>query len=224
MPDLDLSDVSVLVGVDEVGTGSWAGPAVAACVVAPLGWVPMCPVRDSKAMTPATREQAAKALNTDPNIAWAIRWTDAAALDDEGLGKALRRMHTELVEEGLALAEQRWPGQKAVAIVDGNVMIPNAVSIPRADARFTVVSAASVIAKVKRDTWMTQVAEVKHPGYGFTQSKGYGTKAHEAALQRLGPCEIHRKSYAPIAKFMQDRDSGAGALSIEDLMDVFDDM
>jgi ribonuclease HII len=70
---------------------------------------------------------------------------------------------------------------------------------PRADAHSLSVAAASIVAKVSRDRWMVDTAEVDHPGYGFARHKGYGTRQHRAALQQLGVCAIHRRSFKPVA-------------------------
>jgi ribonuclease HII len=73
--------------------------------------------------------------------------------------------------------------------------------VVRGDSKCLCIAAASVIAKVARDEWMVTVAESRWPGYGFARHKGYGTAEHRAALARLGPCEIHRRSFAPVAAY-----------------------
>jgi ribonuclease HII len=94
-----------------------------------------------------------------------------------------------------------------VALVDGNR--PPKISIPvrtivGGDAKSLSIAAASIIAKVTRDRMMHEL-DVRYPGYGFTSHKGYGTASHHTALQRLGPCPVHRMSFAPIAKLTISR-------------------
>ncbi|MDE6047807.1 MAG: ribonuclease HII, partial [Anaeroplasmataceae bacterium] len=81
----------------------------------------------------------------------------------------------------------------------GELKIPHN-SIIHGDARCASVAAASILAKVTRDEYMEKM-DVKYPNYGFKKHKGYGTKAHLEALEKYGPCEIHRKTYAPVSKF-----------------------
>ena len=77
-------------------------------------------------------------------------------------------------------------------------------AFPYADARSLSVAAAGIVAKVSRDRWMVEVADVMFPGYGFAQHKGYGTRQHREALDRLGVCDIHRTSFRPIAERMKN--------------------
>jgi ribonuclease HII len=79
-------------------------------------------------------------------------------------------------------------------------------AFPRADAHSLSVAAASIVAKVVRDRWMAEIAEVDYPGYGFARHKGYGTRQHREALERLGVCPIHRRSFRPVAlRLAEDR-------------------
>ena len=96
------------------------------------------------------------------------------------------------------------------ALIDGNKAPQTPLettTIIKGDALVAAISAASVLAKVQRDREMIMLDE-QYPGYGFAKHKGYGTKAHLEALQELGPCAIHRRSYAPVKALLSDADQG----------------
>ncbi len=182
-------------GVDEAGRGPLAGPVVAAAVVLdPLR--PIAGLRDSKLLTAAVRETLASQIRERAS-AWAIGWSDPCEIDVlDILQASLLAMRRALL--GLALA----PG---LVRVDGR-HCPSAgmlgFSCPfrayvQGDARIAEISAASILAKVSRDTWMSQAART-HPGYGFERHKGYPTREHLRRLSELGPCRLHRLSFAPV--------------------------
>lgn len=196
-----LDQADVVLGSDEAGYGAYAGPLVVSAVLAPKGWTPPITLTDSKKMTDGERRTAAKALLADPRIYWQTLWTQAPEIDEENVYHSNIRMHTQAVKQGRAEAETRFPGKKVFAVVDGNLEIPNAVSLPKADQLLLVCSAASVLAKVARDTWMVEKMAKEYPGYGFENHKGYGgNKEHDEALDKLGACAIHRKSFSPVAR------------------------
>jgi ribonuclease HII len=200
-----LREADVLLGSDEAGIGAWAGPAVVGAVLAPKGWTPRASLTDSKAMTDGERRAAAKALIADDRIFWQTFWTHAPEIDAENVYRSNIRMHTEAVGVGLAKAAELYPGKRVVAVCDGTLPIPGAISLPKADAKVLVCSAASVLAKVARDTWMVEKMAVEYPGFGFEFHKGYGggnSHRHTIALAKLGPCPIHRKSFDPIARLL----------------------
>jgi ribonuclease HII len=187
-----------IAGLDEAGRGAWAGPVVAAAVVLPLENTELPRllegVRDSKQMTSAQREQ------------WATRIYEVAVV--VGLGESSPQ---EVDELGLIPATRNAMaralstlGKPADYLLIDHLHLPE-IPLPqmvltRGDARALSIAAASVIAKVTRDQTMHDLDDV-HPGYGFARHKGYGTAVHQAALQRLGPCDIHRRSYAPVAAY-----------------------
>lgn len=185
-----------IAGLDEVGRGAWAGPVVAAAVVLPLERFDLARtldgVRDSKQMTPKQRRAWAPRIQT---IARSTGIGEASAQEVDSLGLiaatrlAMRRALNALsfVPDQLLIDHLALPG----------VDLPQ-IAITHGDALALSIAAASVIAKVHRDEAMT-AWERLFPGYGFARHKGYGTREHQRALQRLGACEIHRRSFAPVA-------------------------
>lgn len=182
-------------GVDEVGRGPLAGPVVAAAVILdPERPVPG--LRDSKELSPPHRERLAGEIRTQ-SLAWAIGWVDAAEIDVLNILEAsLLAMRRAL--QGLAIAPTRvW--------VDGNRCPDDSMlgfacgieAIVRGDALIQEISAASILAKVNRDAWMSRVA-VHYPHYGFERHKGYPTPDHLEVLNRQGPCPLHRRSFGPV--------------------------
>lgn len=182
-------------GVDEAGRGPLAGPVVAAAVILdPLR--PVAGLRDSKELDADTRSRLAAEIRSKA-LAWAIGWSDAGEIDVlDILQASLLAMRRAL--QGLAVP----PGHVRV---DGNrcpsvSMLGFSCSVEavvRGDARVAEISAASILAKTRRDAWMTRIAGV-YPGYGFERHKGYPTADHIRRLGQLGPCRLHRRSFAPL--------------------------
>jgi len=178
-------------GVDEVGRGPLAGPVVAAAVVldARRDWAG---VNDSKKLSPAAREAIhARVLLGARAFAWAVvgpRTIDALNIRRASL-EAMRR----------AIAQLALPPD--LVLVDGTDCVPGLAcrqqAVVSGDARLLSVAAASVVAKVVRDRIMERLDRV-WPDYGFARHKGYGTAEHLAALERFGPCPLHRYSFAPV--------------------------
>lgn len=198
-----LDEVDVIVASDEAGLGAYAGPLVVGCVVAPKGWTPNTSFTDSKKMTDEERRRAAKVLIADERIYWETNWAHSHEVDAENVYYANVRLHTKAIASGLAKAAERFPGKRVLAVVDGNMNIPGAMSLPKADMRVLACSAASVIAKVAHDTWMVDKMAPLYPQYGFDRSVGYGTPEHQAALEKHGLCPIHRRSFAPVARIAE---------------------
>ena len=188
-------DLSVA-GVDEVGIGPLAGPVVAAAVVLPET-VEIAYLRDSKATTLKQRERASEAIR-DNAVDFAIGLASEAEIDELNI---LRASH---------LAMQRAvAGLRALpdlALIDGN-KIPKlgcpAAAIINGDQRVGAISAASIVAKVYRDNLMLE-ADQQFPNYGFAGHKGYPTAKHLAALGTHGPCRLHRRSFAPVRRLLEN--------------------
>lgn len=188
--------LTVVAGLDEAGRGPWAGPVWAGAVVLPpamKGVNGLEGVRDSKTLTLRQREAAFERIGA---VALALGSGSASVEEIDALGivPATRlAMHRAL--DALGLTPQ--------ALILDAIVLPRLAlpqdAFPRADARSITVAAASIVAKVLRDRWMVGYAETRFPGYGFAQHKGYGTRQHEEALDRLGVCALHRRSFAPIA-------------------------
>lgn len=183
-----------LAGVDEVGRGALAGPVVAAAVVLPLDLIRCCPypIRDSKKLRPHQRKELFYAI-LDVSLAWACRAVPPQVIDIIGIGAASRQA---MVRAAMAL---RPP--PAHVLVDGFALpeMPIAnTGVVRGDTYCLSIAAASIVAKVVRDSIMDHYA-IRYPQYGFQYHKGYGTPAHLEALRRWGPSPIHRTSFEPVA-------------------------
>ena len=180
----------VVVGLDEVGKGSWAGPLMVGAVVIPIGGC-MSGVRDSKAMTERAREAIFDDL-ADWCAAWSIGAVSAAECDQLGMSAA-QRLACRRALDGLGVLPD-------VAISDGrwdfvSPLVPEVVMRVGADADSLSVAAASVLAKVTRDRVMRSLDE-HHPAYSFRSNKGYPCHLHRAGLGWFGPSVEHRRSWA----------------------------
>ncbi|UXI66808.1 ribonuclease HII [Tahibacter amnicola] len=183
-------------GVDEAGRGPLAGPVlVAAVILDPKK--PIDGLADSKQLTEARRE-ALEPLIRERALAYSIVEVDVEAIDRLNIFHAT--MH------GMAQALVQLAIEPALALIDGNHLPKNlrcdARAVVGGDALEPAISAASILAKVTRDRLMVALDE-RHPGYGFSSHKGYGTPEHLDALRRLGPCLAHRRSFAPVQATLQ---------------------
>ena len=189
----------IIAGVDEVGRGPLAGDVVAAAVIlsdpAPAG------VTDSKALTAKRRECLADVIRKEA-ISWALGRASVAEIDELNILEASLLAMRRAVE-GLSVTP-------TLVLVDGN-RLPRwsfeSRAIVKGDLREPAIGAASILAKVQRDGEM-QALHDQYPGYGFDQHKGYPTKAHLAALERLGVTPIHRRSFAPVKRLLADPEVG----------------
>ena len=182
-------------GVDEVGRGPLAGPVVAAAVILD----PTKPIEglmDSKKISESNRERLAEEIKAKA-LAWAISRVDVDEIDRINILQATMLAMTAAVSE---LSQQA-----DFVMIDGN-RIPSGIKLPaeavvKGDDRVPCISAASIIAKVARDTEMIEMDEL-YPGYGLAKHKGYPTKLHIEALQSLGVTKIHRRSFGPVKKIL----------------------
>lgn len=186
-----VADVRLVAGVDEAGRGPLAGPvAVAAVILDPAR--PIEGLNDSKKLTEQKRE-ALYPLIIERALAYHIVMVMSDEIDRINIYQATMTGMCRALAGLTPAAHEAW--------IDGNAL-PRELPCPgRAiiggDALEPAISAASILAKVTRDRWMVEL-DREHPGYGFALHKGYGTPAHLAALQRLGPCPHHRRSFAPV--------------------------
>jgi ribonuclease HII len=178
-----------LAGVDEAGRGPLAGPVIAAAVILDRKRIPKG-LNDSKQMRPEAREEAYARI-----IDMALIGVGEASVDEIDILNIRQATHL-----AMARAVRALPSAAEIALVDGN----DAPALPcpcetlvEGDARSVSIAAASIIAKVTRDRIMRQLHE-EFPGYGWNSNKGYSTEAHLSALDRLGPCRHHRRSFAPV--------------------------
>ena len=186
---------SVAAGLDEAGRGAWAGPVVAAAVILPPPGSKLLPtlngVRDSKQMTPRQREALFEVISQTA-LAIGVGISSHQCIDRQRIVKATRRAMRQAVAR-LAIT----PDYLLIDALPLPKLKIAQSAFPKADAISLSVAAASIIAKVTRDRLMIRL-DAQYPGYQFGRHKGYGTKQHQAALKRLGPCTVHRFSFAPI--------------------------
>ncbi len=202
-------------GVDEVGRGALAGPVVAAAIVLPPDITRLAPllghVDDSKRLTPAAREELCEPILACA-LAVGVGRVEAAEIDRIGIAPATRLAMRQALT-GLAVPPDY--------ILLDYLTLPDVAcpqrGIPHGDALCLVIAAASVIAKVTRDRWMAE-QDALYPGYGFAQHKGYGTAGHRDAIARLGPCVLHRMSFAPLTERVESsRLQVAGCEELEEV-------
>lgn len=186
-----------IIGLDEAGRGTWAGPVAAGAVCLPVErrdlQQVLIGVRDSKQMTVRQREVLADRIK-EVALGWGVGSASAAEIDALGIVPATKLAMRRALEAAqmqpdcLLLDSLAWP----------EMNIPQ-ISVVQGDARSLSIAAASVLAKVWRDAHMRELDQ-QYPHYGFALHKGYGTPAHLAALQAHGPSPIHRMSFAPLRK------------------------
>jgi ribonuclease HII len=190
---------AVVAGVDEVGRGAWAGPVTYAAVVLPSDRR-IYKLRDSKVLSPEEREHLADRIG-DVALGIGIGHASNEEIDQLGMSRAMRLAARRAVEA--------LPLRPDVLLLDGNwdfLAGHGTVNelVVKGDARCASIAAASIVAKVTRDRLMV-AADPEHPPYAFASNKGYPAPAHVEALQRVGPCRLHRASWAPIAELLQPR-------------------
>ncbi len=185
----------ILAGVDEAGRGCWAGPVVAAAVILPNQW---CPdgLDDSKKLSAKRRESLCEEIRASA-LCWGACAVSAGEIDRINILQASL--------EAMRRSVLKLPKEPELVLVDG-LQTPNlpmaSLAVVKGDGTSAAIAAASILAKVFRDRIMVSYDRI-FPGYGFSNHKGYGALAHREALQKLGPCELHRFSYKPIAKLDQ---------------------
>lgn len=183
-----------IAGLDEVGRGPMFGPVVAAAVILKNGWR-LRGLTDSKQLTEKQRDAFDEVIRAKA-VAWAIAAVDVETIDRINIRRAsLLAMRTAV--EQLTIAPD-------YLLIDGcdTIEWPCAQeAVVQGDARSVSIAAASVLAKVHRDRLLVELDAV-YPGYGLARHKGYCSPEHLAALARLGPTPLHRKSYAPVAQRM----------------------
>lgn len=205
MPDFSIEkaiNASLIAGFDEAGRGPWCGPVVAACVCWPRLEIPnelASAINDSKKLS-AKKREALFPLIMNSNAIIGIGQCSAEEIDDMNILQAsFTAMHRALEQ---VHQQGYYPD---IGLIDGNRLpkwnIP-CHAIIGGDGKSLSIGAASIIAKVTRDRIMTELSK-EFPQYGWDKNAGYGTKAHVAALQQYGITPHHRKSYAPIKKFLE---------------------
>lgn len=177
----------LICGVDEAGRGPLAGPVCAAAVILPKGLV-IPGLNDSKKLTDKRRRELFPVIQQEA-VSFGIAFASQEEIDEINILQATFLAMRRAIDQ--------LDPKPQFALIDGNRETDFGVpckTVVKGDSLSASIAAASVLAKVARDDWMIQAAE-KYPGYGFEIHKGYGTKAHYAALEKLGPCAIHRRTF-----------------------------
>ena len=208
----------MILGIDEVGRGPWAGPLVVGAVI--LGGAEIEGLDDSKKLTKKRRE-ALDGVIREQTTAWALGWVSARELDDVGMSQALRLATRRAVKQVQAQCKEKNLAFDEI-IIDGTVNFLADTALERyvtvmakADGLIPSVSAASIIAKVARDQFMAEQDAI-YPGYGFASNAGYGVAKHRAAIERLGVTPLHRLSFAPLAKYARIAKIDVTSSSVEE--------
>ena len=179
--------VHILCGVDEAGRGPLAGPVCAAAVILPRGTV-IEGLNDSKKLSEKKREQLFDVI-CDTAVSYAIAFATVEEIEELNILHAAQLAMNRAIEE--------LDPKPDLAIIDGNqagdIRFPHE-TVVKGDASCISIAAASILAKVTRDRFMLDMAQ-QYPMYHFEKHKGYGTRAHYAALREYGPCPAHRPSF-----------------------------
>ncbi|MFA7693182.1 MAG: ribonuclease HII [Candidatus Hydrogenedentales bacterium] len=181
---------SNVAGVDEAGRGPLAGPIVAAAVILSE---PIPGLNDSKQLTETSRQSLYNCITGGTHV-WACASISASEIDRMGIQQA-NYLAMRKAMEGLSIRPD-------FLLVDGynlaGIAVPT-MRVVKGDSRSLTIAAASVVAKVTRDTFLREL-DTLYPGYGFARNKGYGTLEHRRAIETLGPCPEHRRSFAPFTQ------------------------
>ena len=186
-------------GVDEAGRGCLAGPVVAAAVILPSEY-DLPGLDDSKKLKSAQRDELA-VLIKQCAVAWSVGLVPASEIDKINILQATFKAMGQAVLGLSPIPEY--------VLIDGNKTVPGLEfkqkAIVKGDSLFPVISAASIIAKTHRDGLMAEM-DKEFPGYGFASHMGYGTKAHLAGLEKLGPCPEHRMTFKKVKPEPEKKD------------------
>ena len=184
----------LVAGIDEAGRGPLAGPVVTAAVILPEDCSSLVGLDDSKQLSKAKRDQFAEIIKQIA-ISYAVHVQAPEEIDRLNIYQATKN---SMIEAALSLAPK-----PAIVLADAMMLkLPMACeSIIKGDTKSLSIAAASILAKTGRDAIMAEYA-VKYPQYGFDKHAGYGTKEHVAALEKYGPCEIHRATFEPVKSLL----------------------
>ncbi len=192
-----------VVGVDEAGRGSLAGPVVASAVIIDINnlrKISRLGPNDSKKLSAKRREDIYNIITRGNLVRWGVGIVSEKTIDRINIARATEKAMEKAVNN--LIKKNSLATEKGFLILDGIIKISLSlpqISVIKADEKIISCSVASILAKVSRDRLMI-ANDRKHPCYGFKKHKGYGTAYHLKMLKEYGPCLLHRKSYRPIAK------------------------
>ncbi len=188
--DYRSSESDLVAGIDEAGRGPLAGPVVTAAVILPADCSSLVGLNDSKQLSKVKRDQFADLIKQIA-VSYAVHVQPPEEIDRLNIYQATR---ISMTQAALALSPK-----PSVVLADAMMLeLPmSCKSIIKGDAKSLSIAAASILAKTGRDAIMEEY-DAQYPQYGFGKHAGYGTKDHVAALEKYGPCEIHRKTFEPV--------------------------
>jgi ribonuclease HII len=205
-----MQDLPLIIGVDEAGRGPWAGPVTAAAVILDPAR-PIEGLTDSKKLSEKARERLAPLIR-ERALAWCVAEASVEEIDALNIRQAtFLAMRRAILGQSRQVSDRsgefgRVSAKAGEILIDGNALPDDlpapARAIIKGDLTEPAISAASILAKTHRDLQMASLCKL-YPGYGFSGHKGYGTAAHAAALARLGPCPVHRRSFAPVKALLR---------------------
>lgn len=205
----------MILGIDEVGRGPWAGPLVVGAVV--LGGAEIEGLTDSKKLTKKRRE-ALYDMIYEKALGVGLGWVAAHKIDEIGLSAALCLATKRAVEEVQVPYHE--------IIIDGTINFlagtgkgDYVTTLPKADLLVPSVSAASIVAKVARDRYMAK-QDALYPGYGFAAHVGYGVARHRETIQKLGVTPLHRLSFAPLARYRSEKVAMAASVEEPEIIET----
>ncbi len=190
---------SIIAGIDEAGRGPLAGPVLAAAVIFPPDYHPswLAILDDSKKLSAKKRDLLYGYITSDPQLTYCIAQASVQEIDEINILQATYRAMERAVT-GLATPPD-------YCLIDGRP-VPNFIKpskgIVKGDSKSYSIAAASILAKVERDRLLLIEAQ-NYPQYEFARHKGYGTKVHLEALQKHGPCPLHRLSFSPVQRALE---------------------
>jgi ribonuclease HII len=190
----DQNPYTRVIGIDEVGRGCWAGPVAVGAFFYDLNSEFVFGVTDSKKLTPTKRDLIHAQLSGSNHE---ISYGNVEMIDKYGIGKTVEKLILRMVN--------KYNDGSTLFLIDGRFSQEfgtHSRTVIRGDSQYYCIAAASVLAKVERDSLMTRL-ENEYTGYRFDMHKGYGTKLHMDALSRLGVSTIHRRSYKPVALLLK---------------------
>ena len=202
----------VILGIDEVGRGPYAGPLVIGACILPKNreenpWIDE--LNDSKKLSEKKREKLYEIIKK--NAVSATGWVSSKELDEIGISNALKLATRRAVEQ---IQKEKVPFNEIIIdgisnFLAGTKLEKYVTTMKKADFLIKEVSAASIVAKVERDNYMKELAK-KYPGYGFEKHVGYGTAAHQKAMEELGLTPEHRRSFGPVGKISKQNTTEIG--------------